>query len=126
MNKKFLTQQKQKLEQKKQELEESLKSFTQKDTKLKDNWKSQFPKFGDQSRGHADIEENADEVEEYENILPVEYSLELNLKNVNEALEKIKTHKYGICEKCNKEIEKERLETIPEAKFCLTCIKSKK
>lgn len=123
MDKKFLQQQKEKLEQKKKELEDSLKSFAQKDKIQKDDWDTKFPRFGDQSRGHADIEENADEVEEYENTLPVEYALETALRDVNEALEKIKTNNYGICEKCKREIEKERLEIVPEAKLCSHCIK---
>lgn len=118
MDKEFIQQQKEKLEKKRKELENSLKNFAKKDEKLKNDWNTKFPNFGDQSRGHADLEENADEVEEYENTLPVEYALEINLRDVNEALEKIKTGKYGICEKCGKEIEKERLEIVPEARFC--------
>ena len=38
-------------------------------------------------------------------------------------LEKIKKGKYGICEKCGKEIPLERLEVSPEARFCLKCEK---
>jgi len=49
--------------------------------------------------------------------------LELKLKNVDLALEKIKKGKYGICEKCGKEIEEKRLEVYPEARLCQKCKK---
>jgi len=38
---------------------------------------------------------------------------------VNIALEKLAKGKYGKCEKCGKEIEKERLEIHPAARFCM-------
>jgi RNA polymerase-binding transcription factor DksA len=43
------------------------------------------------------------------------------LRDINLALEKIKKGNYGICEKCGKEIEIDRLEAIPEARFCKNC-----
>jgi RNA polymerase-binding transcription factor DksA len=45
----------------------------------------------------------------------------VKLKNINLALEKIKKGNYGICEKCQREIEIDRLEAIPEARFCKKC-----
>jgi len=69
--------------------------------------------------------------------LPIEYTLELRLKDVNLALEKInlstklevntersqsiKKDKYGICEKCGRKISKERLKIFPEARTCSKC-----
>lgn len=126
MNKEFLEKQEKKLKEKKEKLEKELKSFAKKDRDLKNNWDTKFPNFGSQTSSHSDQEENADEVEEYENLLPVEYSIELTLKNVNEALENIKKGNYGICKKCQKEIKKERLEAIPETKLCSNCIKKSK
>ena len=67
------------------------------------------------------MEKAADEVEEYVTLLPIEYNLESRLKNINLALEKIEKGKYGICEKCGKEIPIDRLEIFPEARFCLKC-----
>jgi DnaK suppressor protein len=64
-------------------------------------------------------------VEEYSTLLPVEYSMELRLKNIDAALEKIKTKKYGICENCGKQIPIERLKVSPESKFCLDCGENK-
>ena len=67
------------------------------------------------------MEEKADEVEEYDNLLSVEHSLELKLKDVNGALEKIANETYGKCEKCRKEISEDRLKAMPEARLCIEC-----
>ncbi|HHF52866.1 MAG TPA: TraR/DksA family transcriptional regulator, partial [candidate division WOR-3 bacterium] len=43
------------------------------------------------------------------------------LKSIDVALKKIKEGKYGICEKCGKEIEEERLDLIPWTRYCSIC-----
>ena len=123
MDKKLLQELKQKLEKEKENLEETLKSFAKKDKKLKGDWDTPFPKFNGSEVGSALLEKAADEVEEYNTLLPIEYSLEIKLKNVNLALEKIEQGKYGICEKCQKPISIERLKISPEARLCLRCQK---
>lgn len=45
------------------------------------------------------------------------------LNEINEALDKISDGSYGVCTNCNKEIEKERLEIIPETTLCSHCAK---
>lgn len=45
------------------------------------------------------------------------------LNGINEALDKISNGTYGICTNCNKKIEKERLEIIPETTLCSSCAK---
>jgi DnaK suppressor protein len=116
MNPKQIEMLKRKLEENKTSLEESLLHFAKKDNIKKDNWNTVFPKVEG-----GGIEERADEVEEYSSLLPVEHSLELKLKSVNEALEKIKKGKYGICEQCKKEIPFNRLSITPEIKVCKNC-----
>jgi len=111
---------KQELEQEKVRIEELLKRFAKKDEKLKGDWDTIFPKW-DGEAGGAGLEKAADEVEEYSTLLPIEYTLELKLRNIDLALEKIKKGKYGICEKCGKEIAEQRLKIYPEARFCLKC-----
>ena len=122
MNKKLLKELKEKLEKEKSQIEEELKKFAKKDGKLKGDWDTRYPKW-DGEAGSSSLETMADELEEYESLLPVEHVLELKLRDIDSALEKIKKEKYGICEKCGKEIEIERLKAIPEAKFCLKCKK---
>lgn len=124
MTKKLQKELKEKLEKEKTALEEQLKILAEKDPHLKDDWDTKFPKFNGEVGGAA-LEVGADEVEEYEVRLPIEHSLEIRFRNINLALEKIKTAKggYGKCEKCGKEIDKKRLKICPEAKFCMSCQK---
>lgn len=104
------------LEKNKKEIEDQLQTFASRG-EGEDDWETKFP----HEENCDDIECETDEVEEYENLLPVEHSLELKLKNINNALEKIKNNTYGMCEKCHKEIEIERLKIIPEAGTCNNC-----
>ena len=121
MDKDFLEQMKEKLEKEKKAVESELAKFANRDEKLKGDWDSKFPESNSGSSGSQILEEEADEVEEYVTRLPIEHSLELRLKDINAALERIKKGTYGICEKCSKEIDKERLEVYPAAPYCAKC-----
>ncbi len=118
MNKQIEEQFKEKLEKEKEALEKELLAFAKEDEKVKGDWGARYPKFGE---GDGGIEEEADEVQEYEKLVSLEHSLELRLKDINSALEKIEKGKYGVCEKCGKEISVERLNICPEAKLCKNC-----
>ena len=119
MTKQALKKFKEKLEKTREELESSLSTFATKDPVLKGDWDSKYPKFSrDQN---VNLEEEADEVEEYLTRLPVEHSYELRVQAINEALERIKKGTYDKCAKCKSKIPKKRLEAYPEAKFCLKC-----
>lgn len=107
-----------KLGEEKKRLIKDLRFFAKKDPQLKGNWLTRFPFFG-LSRSHKD--ESAEEIEGYENLLPVEHTLELRLKDIENALIKVKKDNYGQCEKCQKKIESKRLEVVPEARLCLKC-----
>ncbi|HYA29742.1 MAG TPA: TraR/DksA family transcriptional regulator [Acidobacteriota bacterium] len=43
------------------------------------------------------------------------------MAEIENALERIKTHKYGICLACHEPIEATRLERLPEAACCSAC-----
>jgi len=118
MTKKLLQELKEKLEKERETLEKELEGFAKKDSKPKGDWDTRYPQFNG-----GGLEEEADEVQEYEKLLSLEYSLELKLKDVDSALEKIKKNKYGECEKCSKKINIERLKVCPEAKLCMKCKK---
>lgn len=122
MTKKILEELKLKLKKEKSLIEKELKKFAKKDKKLKGDWDTQYPVFNGET-GSAALEMAADEVEEYETRLPIEYAFEIKLKNINLALKKIKKGKYGICEKCKKQIDTKRLKIFPEARFCMKCKK---
>lgn len=116
MDKKFLKEQKEKLEKEKQRLEKKLDRFGKKDQRAKTDWITKYPKF-DGGR----IEEEADEVEEYDNLLSINYAFEKELKNVLISLEKIKKASYGVCGNCQKAIPKQRLKIYPQAQYCTKC-----
>ncbi|MBU1289999.1 TraR/DksA C4-type zinc finger protein [Patescibacteria group bacterium] len=118
MDKKTLEQFNKKLEAEKNKLTKELKTFARKDPKIKGNWLTRFP-FFNANRSRPD--ERAEEREDYENLLPVEYALETRLKDIDEALERIKKGTYGNCANCGKEIRIKRLEIVPEAKLCSVC-----
>ena len=120
MEKELIEQLKEKLEKERESLQKELQTFAAEDKNVKGNWDAKRINADD-----TDMEEKADEVEEYDNMLSLEHSLESKLKEVTLALEKISAGTYGVCEKCGKEIEKERLEAYPEAKLCIKCNESK-
>lgn len=107
---------KNKLEKEKEKLENELKGFAVKDKKLKGDWDTIYPKLGNNS-----LEDEANEVEEYGNLLPIENALELELQKINRALTKIKKGKYGLCEKCKKPISLKRLNVYPQSVYCRKC-----
>ena len=53
----------------------------------------------------------------------IQSELNRNLIRIRKALAKIGLGKYGICEKCGKMIDTERLSAIPIADLCIECAK---
>lgn len=43
------------------------------------------------------------------------------LRNIDHALNKLDSGKYGVCERCGNKIMEERLEAVPYTKFCFHC-----
>lgn len=117
MENEFIKKLKKRLEKEGKEIENELKKFAKKDVKLEGDWDTKFPKFD----GESSLETKAEEVEEYESLLPVEYALEKKLVEIKRALEKIEKGKYGICEKCGREIEKDKLKANPATRYCKKC-----
>jgi RNA polymerase-binding transcription factor DksA len=73
---------------------------------------------GDVNERSADRNKLADNVEEYEARTATLKELEGSLKDVMDALEKIESGKYGICEVSGKQIELDRLEANPSSRTC--------
>ena len=116
MNTDDIRQYKKKLEEESKDIKDSLERFAKKDPAVPGDWDTTFPIFG------TSLEENAAAVEDYENKVGVEHELELRLREIETALEKINVYTFGVCEKCGKEIEKERLDVNPEAQLCEKCM----
>jgi len=95
-----------KLEVSKRDLEKELATLQEK------------PEFG------SDVdhfEEEADEAEEFSKNLGVAKVLRHRLKDVEDALGKIRKNAYGVCEQCHREIEIEILTIDPESRYCKSC-----
>ena len=45
------------------------------------------------------------------------------LREIQEAFERIKDGSFGLCETCRKKVPKERLKAIPYARLCVACKK---
>ncbi len=118
MDKDLIEKLKEKLEKEKLALKKELESFAKEDKNIKYNWDTRYP-----NRQSQNMEEEADEVQEYDNLLSLEHNLETRLRDVNLALEKIEKVSYGKCESCDKVIEENRLLVYPEARLCMKCNK---
>lgn len=46
------------------------------------------------------------------------------LNNIEDALYKIENGTYGICDICHQQIDKDRLDTLPETNLCSNCAKN--
>lgn len=67
------------------------------------------------------FEEEADEAEEFSNRLNTKQILKNRLQDIGRALEKIKTDRYGICEKCGQPVSENVLAAAPESSLCQSC-----
>ena len=67
-------------------------------------------------------EEGATESFELERRLALERHIRNQLADVEHALHKFEEGKYGLCEECSQPVDPARLEALPEAKLCLSCM----
>lgn len=70
-------------------------------------------------------EDKIQTTEEWEEKVELRKKLETQLKEVENALAKIKQNKYGKCEKCKAQVETGRLDIFPAARWCVTCTQQK-
>ena len=114
----FLDNKKQELLDEKKHLEIDLADFTKKNPHVVDDYEAKFPDFGDEE------DENAREVAQYTANKPLEISLENTLRDVNQALERLKKDAYGICKYCKEPIDEKRLLARPTSSACVSCKKT--
>lgn len=69
----------------------------------------------------VDAEEGDPDLIEREKNVALVSQLERKKDDVEAALRLIEKGKYGICERCGKEIPTERLEVRPDATLCVQC-----
>ncbi len=76
---------------------------------------------GDLSRMPIHMADIGSDAYEQEFTLSLMANEEGTLELVENALERIKLRKYGLCEECDGVIAKKRLEAIPFAAMCIRC-----
>lgn len=66
----------------------------------------------------ADTNVSADTTEDWNERRAVLSQLEMRYHNISLALKKVELNTFGICEICNEQIEKDRLDVNPAARTC--------
>jgi RNA polymerase-binding transcription factor DksA len=107
---KKLLEERAQIERELKELEEDLHHHTQSEISGEDIYEDEYAESGS-----ATFEREKD--------LSIELSLKDTMEQINRALERIKNDTYGICQRCQKPIEIERLRAIPYAELCIQCKK---
>jgi RNA polymerase-binding transcription factor DksA len=83
--------------------------------------KNQPPNFGRDPGGLNDSEEETDQADALTSQLAIVQDLKNRLADIESALRKIESGRYGTCEKCGKEIGESILDIDPESHFCQDC-----
>jgi len=117
MDQSFIAKIKTQLEQEKSRLEQELAGFAEHNIHNVDDYEAEYPDFGSES------DENAQEVIAFEERLSLEHTLEDELRDVKNALQKIQNNTYGVCKYCGREIDKDRLLARPTSSSCVDCKK---
>jgi DnaK suppressor protein len=71
--------------------------------------------------GAMDEIDQANELIEKEMGFLMSSNMSSNLKEVEEALDRIDKNEYGKCQHCDTEISSKRLEVLPFARYCVPC-----
>lgn len=85
--------------------------------------KEETPEDFGSDTGHSD--EETDEAENLGDRLALGHVTRERVNEIDAALNKIKEGKYGVCEKCGKEIESDVLDISPESRYCKNCKRKK-
>jgi len=101
----------------KKQLESEMKSVGEKEPGNPENWEG-TPSDLSEDIDESDENSVADKFEDIEARNAVETELEDCMQELEDALERIGTGKYGICAVCGKDIEEDRLEANPSAVTC--------
>lgn len=83
--------------------------------------------FIDTNRISDNASPDTDVVEQigHARVKALEGQINRKLIQIKKALSRIKIGKYGVCEKCGKMIDTDRLMIMPETTICVSCEKKK-
>ena len=68
-----------------------------------------------------DFAEQAVELENGETLIALDHELEAELKKIDQALARIESGTYLVCESCAEPIGEERLQALPTSTLCIAC-----
>ena len=97
------------------ELEKQLAEIAQKNPAVDGDYEAKVPDYG------PEMDENAQEVTDFERNAAMVQELEPRLKEIRKAREKIAAGTYGKCDNCSHEIPKERLHASLTSALCISC-----
>jgi len=99
----------------------------QKLLKRRDELKKEDP-FEDAGRvdDNADVGQEASEQWGHQRVEVLKLEIDKILIRVRKTLTKIKIGRYGLCEKCGRLIDTDRLAINPTAELCITCENGRK
>lgn len=103
-----LLEEKSNVEKELMELKEDLHHHTQSEISGEDIYEDDYAESGT-----ATFEREKD--------LSIELSLKETMGQIEKALERIENDTYGICQRCRKPIETDRLRAIPYVELCIQC-----
>lgn len=118
MNPEFLKEIEAKLEQEHEELLKEIEKIAPQAATEGQPPSVSYPNFGDRE------DESASEVAQFSDNLSLEQTLEKSLRDVEEALARMKNGTYGKCKYCEQEIDERRLQARPTSSSCISCKKT--
>lgn len=65
--------------------------------------------------------DDGSEMFEREKNLTVLNTLQISLRDVDAALERVDAGTYGVCNNCGRPVGEKRLEAMPSAQYCIDC-----
>jgi DnaK suppressor protein len=75
-------------------------------------------RWGETSEPQIEVEEMAQEMELTESYAKLDETERRQIREIDQALKKIDSGRYGICETCGKPIATNRLKVIPWTRYC--------
>ncbi|MES3005673.1 MAG: TraR/DksA C4-type zinc finger protein [Patescibacteria group bacterium] len=105
-----------KLEEEKKTIEDQLQTIGVKSSRNPSEWEASRKDLNDDEP--SDRTETAEAITEYEAEQSIVSSLDTQLLEINNALDRIENGTYGTCKTCGKEIETDRLTANPSASTC--------
>jgi RNA polymerase-binding transcription factor DksA len=102
----------------KERLTKELGGVAEKDSENPGGYVGKEPEFMKEDNNVTGVVENASQQEEFSKNQAITNDLEIELADVNQALDMIDNGTYGVCTQCGKEIEAERLQAIAFATTC--------